>query len=102
MGLCYEHIEKEYSQKSAALLIGHLETSHGTGESELKNRLEDKGRHKVVKEFSWMVHLVATSNYAGQDLEYLICYQVVVRILLQTINTVLKNFFSESLILTWI
>ena len=46
-------------------------------EGELQDRLQDEGRHKLIEEFSSCVHLVATPDYGGQDLEDLLCYEVV-------------------------
>ena len=65
-------------------------------EGELQDRLQDEGRHKLVEEFSSSVHLVATPDYGGQDFENLLCNEVIVGVLFQTVYAVLKYFRSET------
>ena len=60
--------------------------------------LEYKWRHKLVKELSWLMHLVAPSYNGCEQLEYLLCYKIVFCVLLQRINAMLQYFLSECLV----
>ena len=41
------------------------------------------------------MHLIAATDYGGQDLEDLLGHEVIIRILFQTIDAVLQNLTSE-------
>lgn len=63
VGLRDEHVEEEHSEEGAALLVCQLQTSMGLGrEGKLEDRLENEGRHQVVKKVSRLVHLVAAAD----------------------------------------
>jgi len=50
----------------------------------------------MVEKFSWLVHLVAATDYGSKNFENLLCHKIIICVLFEAINTVLKNFLSES------
>ena len=96
MRLCNEHVEEEDAEESTPLLIGQLQTSLLGGESKLKYRLQHEGRHEMVEELPRLVHLVAAPDNLSHYLEYLLSHEVVIRILLQAVYAMLKDFLPEG------
>lgn len=51
----------------------------------------------MVEKFSWLVHLIATPYDRSKNFENLFGHKIIVWILFEAINAVLKNFLSEIL-----
>ena len=101
-----EHVKEQDAKEGATLLTRQLQTRRVARvhirESELQNRLKDEGGHKLVEKFSSCVHLVATPDNGGKNLEDLLCHKVIVRVLFQTVYAVLEYLRSETPVPAWV
>ena len=88
--LRYEHVEEQHLEELSALFA--LLTSR---EREFKDGLQNEWRHELVKECSRFVHLVAFADNARQYLEQLLCPEVILEMMIQCVDAVLKDPKSE-------
>lgn len=93
MRLSNIHVIEEHVQKLSPLL-----TTKTTREGELKNWLQNKRGHQLIKELFRFIHLIAFPYYTLQDIEKLFCDEIVIIVMFQGVNTMLHYFISQTLI----
>jgi hypothetical protein len=67
-----------------------------------KDRVEDEGRHQVIKVVSGFIHLIAFTDNTSQYVKDLLRHEIILSIKLKTIDAVLEYLQTEVLKQFWI